>query len=60
MCCTNSAVSKSQPTIVVTDALDTTVGGILMQNQGEGLRPLAFLSRPLKPTKQQYSAYEQN
>ena len=29
-----------------------------MQDQGEGLRPLAFMSRALKPTEQQYSAYE--
>ena len=26
--------------------------------QGEGLRPLAFMSRALKSTEQQYSAYE--
>ena len=29
-----------------------------MQDQGDGLRPLEFLSRRLKPTEQRYSAYE--
>ena len=29
-----------------------------MQDQGDGLRPLAFLSRKLKPTEHRYSAYE--
>ena len=29
-----------------------------MQDQGNGLQPLAFLSRQLKPTEQRYSAYE--
>ena len=40
------------------DVPGTTAEGILMQNQGEGLQPLAFLSRRLKPTEQRYSAYE--
>ena len=29
-----------------------------MQDQGDGLQPLTFLSRRLKPTEQKYSAYE--
>ena len=29
-----------------------------MQDQGDGLQPLAFLNRRLKPTEQRYSAYE--
>ena len=29
-----------------------------MQDQGNGLQPLAFLSRWLKPTEQKYSEYE--
>ena len=44
--------------IVVTDALGTTVGGVLMQDQGEGLQPLAFMSKALKPSERRYSAYE--
>ena len=44
---------------MVTDASGTAARGVLMQDQGEGFQPLAFLSRRLKPTKQRYSAYEQ-
>ena len=46
------------PYTVVTDASGTAAGGVLMQDKGEGLQPLAFLSRRLKPTEQRYSAYE--
>ena len=46
------------PYTVVTDASGTVAGGVLMQDQGNGLQPLAFLSRRLKPTEQRYSAYE--
>ena len=47
------------PYVVVTDASGTVVGGVLMQDQGGGLRPLAFMSRVLKLTETWYSAYEQ-
>ena len=43
---------------VVTDASRATVGGVLMQDQGEGLQPLAFMSKALKPLERRYSAYE--
>ena len=43
---------------VVTNAYGTAAGGVLMQDQGDGLQPLAFLSRQLKPTEQRYNAYE--
>ena len=46
------------PYTIVTDASGTATGGVLMQDQGDGLRPLKFLSRRLKPTEQRYSAYE--
>ena len=46
------------PYVVVTDASGIAVGGVLMQDQGSGLRPLAFMSRALKPTEKRYSAYE--
>ena len=46
------------PYTIVTDASGTTVGGVLMQDQGDGLQPLAFLSRQLKPTEQRYNTYE--
>ena len=59
MYCTSVEVSKPNLLyIVVTDASSTAAGGVLMQDQGEGLEPLAFLSRRLKPTEQRYSAYE--
>ena len=46
------------PYIVVTNASSATAGGVLMQDQGDGLQPLMLLSRRLKPTGQRYSAYE--
>ena len=46
------------PYTVVTSASGTAVGGVLMQDQGKGLCPLAFMSRVLKPMEQRYSAYE--
>ena len=46
------------PYTVVTDASVDSAGGVLMQDQGDGLRPVAFMIRALKPTEQRYSAYE--
>ena len=46
------------PYTVVTDASGTAAGGVLMQDQGDNPRPIAFMSRAVKPTEQQYSAYE--
>ena len=46
------------PYTLVTDALGTAAGGVLMQDQGDGPRPIVFMSRALKPTEQWYSAYE--
>ena len=46
------------PYTVMTDALRTAAGVVLMQDQGDGPRPIAFMSRALKPTEQQYLAYE--
>ena len=45
---------------IFTEASGTGAGGALLQDQGEGLRPIAFLSWKLKPTEQKYSAYECN
>ena len=61
MLCTASVLQFPDPKLpytIVTDASGTATGGVLMQDQGDGLRPLAFLSRRLKPTEQRYSAYE--
>ena len=46
------------PYKVVTGALGIVVGLVLMQGLGDDPCPIAFMSRALKPTKQQYSAYE--
>ena len=46
------------PYSVVIDASADAAGGVLMQDQGDGLRLVAFMSRALKPTKQRYLAYE--
>jgi len=43
---------------IVTNASGTGAGGSLLQDQGDSLRPIVFLSRRLKPTEQKYSAYE--
>ena len=51
--CTSSEVpDPNLPYTVVTYASRTAAGGVLMQDQGEGLQPLAFLIRRLKPTEQ--------
>ena len=39
------------PYTVVMDALGSAVGGVLMQDQGEGLQPLALMSKALKPSE---------
>ena len=46
------------PYTVVTYVSGTVAEGVRMQDHGEGLQPLAFLSRRLKPIEQRYSAYE--
>lgn len=44
--------------IVVTDASGILARTVLIQDQGNGLQPLSFLSRCFKPTKQIYSTNE--
>ena len=46
------------PYTVSTDASGEATGGALLQDQGKGLQPLAFVSRRLTPTEQKYWAYE--
>ena len=43
---------------VVTDASGNVAEGVLLQDHGDGFRPLAFMNRALKPAEQRYSAYE--
>ena len=43
---------------VITDASKIAVGGTLMQDHGEGLRPTSFMRRTGSPAERKYSAYE--
>ena len=43
---------------MVTDASGAAVGGVFMQDQGEGLQSLASMSKALKPSERCYLAYE--
>ncbi|CAF3434864.1 unnamed protein product [Rotaria socialis] len=45
--------------IVVTDASAIAVGGVLMQNDGEGERPIAYESRKLNDGESRYPVHEQ-
>ena len=44
--------------VVTTDASLVSVGGILQQDFGQGLQPVAYESRKLNPAETRYSAYE--
>ena len=45
--------------IVHTDASGHATGAVLMQQFDEGLRPIAFLSKKMKPAERNYPVYEQ-
>ena len=44
--------------MVTTNASLIAVGGILQQDQGDGLQPIAYASKKLNSTEMRYSAYE--
>ena len=46
------------PFQVNTDASGFAIGGVLQQDQGGGLRPVAFESRKFNKTERRYSTYE--
>ena len=46
------------PYSVVTDGSDIAIGAVLMQDQGQGNQPIAFLSRRLHPAETRYSPYD--
>ena len=46
------------PYTVVTDASQHIVGGVIMQDQGDGLCPIAFYSKTLSASEIKYSTYE--
>ena len=45
-----------RPFVVTTDASAASVGGILEQDFGHGLQPVAYESRKLNPAETRYSA----
>lgn len=49
---------QSKPYVVHTDASDLAIGAVLMQDQGRGLQPVAYISRKLINEKERnYSTY---
>ena len=46
------------PFVLTTDASVVSVGGILEQDFGSGLQPVAYESKKLSPAEMRYSAYE--
>ena len=46
------------PYTLVTDASQDAVGGVLCQDHGQGLQPIAFFSKRLTASERKYSAYE--
>ena len=52
------AASGEFPYVLQTDASDRALGGVLMQDTGDGLRPLMFESRTLNAAEQNYSTTE--
>jgi hypothetical protein len=47
------------PFVVHTDASGFAVGAVLMQDQGKGLQPIAFLSKKMLPAETRYPVHEQ-
>ena len=49
-----AAADGSRPFVVQTDASAVALGGVLMQDQGKGLQPIAFESRQFSGAEQNY------
>ena len=47
------------PFVVHTDASGFAIGAVLMQDQGKGLQPIAFLSKKMLPAETRYPVHEQ-
>ncbi|KAH7621132.1 putative Transposon Ty3-G Gag-Pol polyprotein [Nannochloris sp. 'desiccata'] len=50
--------SPDFPFEMFTDASDFAIGGVLMQDQGQGLKPVAFSSKKLTEAEKKYTIYE--
>lgn len=50
--------SPDYPFVMYTDASKFAMGGVLMQDQGQGLRPVAFSSKKLNSAERNYDIYE--
>ena len=48
-----------KPFVVHTDASGFAVGAVLQQDQGQGLQPIAFLSKKMLPAETRYPVHEQ-
>ena len=55
---TKAAMEGTAPFVVQMDASLTALGGVLMQDLGKGLQPIAFCSRTFSPAECNYSATE--
>lgn len=51
--------NPSLPYVITTDASGFAVGGTLSQDQGEGLQPIAYLSKKMLPAELNYPTHEQ-
>lgn len=47
------------PFVLHTDSSGVAIGGVLMQDQGEGLRPIAYFSTKLNKAQKNYPVHEQ-
>ena len=52
------ADNGNQPYLLVTDASQVAVGGVLLQDQGNGYQPVAYESKALSPAEQNYNTTE--
>ena len=48
----------AKPYVIVSDANDTTIGRVLLQDHGARLQPITFLNHKLSRIERNYSPYE--
>ncbi len=54
-----AAPDTTKPFVVMTDASGFAVGACLMQDHGQGLQPVAYLSHRMCPAETRYAVHEQ-